>query len=99
MMQETTVTSSLRSQGAEVTTLGVRYRTWTSHEPPEVVIVSPSGSVSRSLKLEAEEGGFCSVIDPEGKAGDLYQYRIGGNLFPDPASCFQPVGVHGPSQV
>ena len=33
-------------------------------------------------------------------AGSLYQYRIDGSgPFPDPASRFQPEGVHGPSQV
>ena len=35
------------------------------------------------------------------QAGDmLYRYRVNrGNFFPDPASRFQPRGVHGPSQV
>src|SRR5258708_27648242 len=29
----------------------------------------------------------------------LYQYRLDGQLLPDPASRFQPFGVHGPSQI
>ncbi|NLP60028.1 malto-oligosyltrehalose trehalohydrolase [Paraburkholderia sacchari] len=33
-------------------------------------------------------------------SGTLYRYRIGaGQLVPDPASRFQPQGVHGPSEV
>lgn len=41
------------------------------------------------------------VAQVEGvRAGDRYAYRIGdGPVRPDPASRFQPNGVHGPSQV
>jgi maltooligosyltrehalose trehalohydrolase len=38
--------------------------------------------------------------EAEGGAGTRYQYRLDDNLaVPDPASRFQPEGVHGPSQV
>ena len=36
------------------------------------------------------------------EAGTLYSFRLDGGpkkLLPDPASRFQPKGVHGPSQV
>jgi maltooligosyltrehalose trehalohydrolase len=34
------------------------------------------------------------------RAGQHYRYRIdGGSVLPDPASRFQPLGVHGPSEV
>ena len=37
---------------------------------------------------------------PGARAGDRYRYRVGGRgPFPDPASRFQPEGVHGPSEV
>src|SRR5581483_6433017 len=29
----------------------------------------------------------------------LYRVRVGGKELPDPASRFQPFGVHGPSQI
>lgn len=46
-----------------------------------------------------EDGWFDFVTDA-GHAGSLYQYVIdGGPSVPDPASRFQPAGVHGPSEV
>jgi len=44
--------------------------------------------------------GFFEVHDEKGRAGDLYKYRLDGiHHFPDPASRWQPNGVHGPSMV
>ena len=52
------------------------------------------------LHLSAEAGGYFSGIDTQGAAGDLYQYRFGDSQgWPDPASRFQPFGVHGASAV
>ena len=34
-----------------------------------------------------------------GEVGDRYKYRFDGSDWPDPASRFNPEGVHGPSQV
>ncbi|HVF72573.1 MAG TPA: malto-oligosyltrehalose trehalohydrolase [Chthoniobacterales bacterium] len=50
--------------------------------------------------LDREEGGYFSgAIQAE--AGTLYRFRLNGegNLYPDPASRFQPEGPHGPSCV
>jgi len=50
--------------------------------------------------MTPESGGFYSVLDAGGKPGDLYKYRFGtSNPFPDPATRYQPAGVHGPSMV
>jgi maltooligosyltrehalose trehalohydrolase len=47
-----------------------------------------------------EERGYFSGFMAEAHAGCLYRYRLDGrDSFPDPASRFQPRGVHGPSQV
>ncbi|MEP6810233.1 MAG: malto-oligosyltrehalose trehalohydrolase [Chthoniobacterales bacterium] len=90
----------LRSQGAELTAGGVRYRIWSEHDRGEVLIVDQAGSVRRTLPLIAEDVGYFSAHDPAGRAGDLYQYRFGKNsAWPDPASRWQPEGVHGPSMV
>src|SRR5947207_12271045 len=46
--------------------------------------------------LEAEEEGYFSGAAKAG-AGDRYRFRVNNNLYPDPASRFQPDGPHGSS--
>ena len=90
----------LRSQGAEIVESGVRYRTWCEHERVQVLLVRPEGVVIRSVPLEAEGEGYFSGTDARGKAGDLYRYQFNESAgWPDPASRWQPFGVHGPSMV
>lgn len=46
------------------------------------------------------EPGIFERLVPAARAGDRYSYRIGGGpARPDPASRFQPDGIHGPSEV
>ncbi len=54
----------------------------------------------RFQKLDREPDGYFSGA-AEAKAGTLYRFRLNGegNLYPDPASRFQPEGPHGPSCV
>jgi maltooligosyltrehalose trehalohydrolase len=62
----------------------------------EVVLV---GGREQATALEPEEHGFFSGFVGAGP-GALYRYRLdGGDLFPDPASRFQPEGPHGPSEI
>ena len=90
----------VRSQGAELLDEGVRYRTWCKHEGAEALVLGDDSSVRRVIRLEAEGDGYFSGIDADGAAGDLYRYRFGDSQgWPDPASRFQPSGVHGPSMV
>jgi maltooligosyltrehalose trehalohydrolase len=50
--------------------------------------------------MKPESNGYHSVLVEDLSAGALYLYRLDGDEeFPDPASRFQPEGVHGPSQV
>src|SRR3954471_5583982 len=89
-----------RSQGAELTAKGVRYRTWCKHNQVRVAILDDGDRVCRTIVLDRDEDGYFSGLDPAGKAGDRYKYRFGeSQLWPDPASRFQPAGVHGPSMV
>ncbi len=91
---------SRRSQGAEVTPAGVCYRTWCKHDRVAVMIVDESRTTRRTIPLKSEGGGYFSGTDEAGQAGDLYFYRFGDSQgWPDPASRFQPFGVHGPSMV
>ena len=88
------------SQGAEALEAGVRYRTWCEHDSVEALVIDQQGQVLRTVLLEAEGDGYFSGLDQAGRAGDLYRYRLAGTGdWPDPASRFQPQGVHGPSMV
>jgi maltooligosyltrehalose trehalohydrolase len=90
----------LRSQGADLVENGVRYRTWApGKEKVEVVIFDPAGLEERIVSLGEEPGDYFSAIDPAGRVGDRYKYRFGGSDWPDPASRFNPDGVHGAGQV
>lgn len=96
----TTETKRHGSQGAEVLEHGVHYRTWCKHDRADVLILDAAGKTQRAAPLKAEGDGYFSALDAAGQAGDLYQYRFGDSQgWPDPASRWQPSGVHGPSMV
>lgn len=93
--------------GAEVLADGgVHFRVWASRRKTvEVVIESAPGyrqtGASQTVELNREASGYFSGVMPAAADGTLYRYRLdsGSDLFPDPASRFQPEGPHGPSQV
>jgi maltooligosyltrehalose trehalohydrolase len=58
------------------------------HEPDE-----------RTIELSAFGDGYFHAEVDNLPTGALYSYRINGNDRPDPASRWQPEGVHGPSAV
>ncbi|MFA5353560.1 MAG: malto-oligosyltrehalose trehalohydrolase [Thermodesulfovibrionales bacterium] len=63
----------------------------------EVRIISPS---ERLVPMNRLKGGYWTVEVEDCYPGALYLYLLEGKLErPDPASSFQPRGVHGPSQV
>ena len=63
----------------------------------EVHVLSPKEQV---CTLDRGEKGYHSGVLEGVEPGSLYVYRLaGGKERPDPASRFQPEGVHGPSQV
>ena len=66
-------------------------------EAVEIRILSPRAQVQALAK---EERGYHHGILDDVAPGSLYLYRLDGlKERPDPASRFQPRGVHGPSQV
>jgi maltooligosyltrehalose trehalohydrolase len=75
-----------------------RFVVWAPfRERVEVHIVEP---LERILPLDKNEWGYFSTIAGDLPVGSLYFYRLDGQSeYPDPASRFQPEGVHGPSQV
>lgn len=81
--------------------LGNRCCTFTTWAPAlkevAVQIVSPK---ERLLPMQQDEAGYWKVTAQDVEPGTLYFYRLEGTTDrPDPASHFQPEGVHGPSQV
>ena len=66
-------------------------------EQVEVRLVSPREEL---VPLKRGERGYFSAVIAGVEPGSHYFYRLNGQQdFPDPASRFQPQGVHGPSQV
>jgi len=66
-------------------------------EKVDVHIVHPG---DRKVAMLPWEGGYFSAIVEEIANGALYRYCLdGGTERPDPASRFQPQGVHGPSEI
>ena len=63
------------------------------------MIVERSDGPSVHALTRSLDGTFSAVLRDVG-AGDRYRYRLDNDrVLPDPASRFQPEGVHGPSQV
>ena len=76
---------------------GVRFRLW-APAAHRVDVVSDSGEVLSPMRRM--DGGFFDATVGAARPGLLYRYRTdGGTAYPDPASRFQPEGVHGPSMV
>lgn len=54
----------------------------------------------RTIPMEALAQGYHRAVLEDVSAGTRYRYRLAdGRELPDPASRFQPEGVHGPSQL
>jgi maltooligosyltrehalose trehalohydrolase len=54
----------------------------------------------RNLSMRRNDSGCHEIVTESAGAGSQYQFVIdGGEAVPDPASRFQPFGVHGPSEI
>jgi maltooligosyltrehalose trehalohydrolase len=82
--------------GAEVLEAGgVRFRLWA----PKASVVAVDLS-SKKLPTNRLCGGWFELVTNEAVAGSHYQFAIDqGRSVPDPASRFQPLGVHGASEI
>jgi maltooligosyltrehalose trehalohydrolase len=78
---------------------GVVFRVWAPHHAQvDVVIDRPPAPIVHPLGRDRD--GFFSAVVSDVHTGDRYRYRLDGDrLFPDPASRYQPDGVHGASQI
>jgi maltooligosyltrehalose trehalohydrolase len=81
---------------------GVHFRVWApKHLRVEVVLEAGPGAPD-VVALQAEGQGYFAGSAANAHAGTRYRYRLGGHdddLYPDPASRYQPEGPHGPSEV
>ena len=85
---------------------GVHFRVWAPRHP--AVAVEFDDDAVEALLLAPEGNGYYSGTAPAAGAGTGYRFRLGDGkstsagecaFAPDPASRFQPEGLHGPSQV
>ncbi len=82
--------------GATVDEGGARFRVWAPQRSRVTVVVEGGAEVT----LAKDEGGFFGGFAAGVGAGARYRFALDGEgPFPDPASRFQPEGVHGPSEV
>ncbi|HUG13405.1 MAG TPA: malto-oligosyltrehalose trehalohydrolase [Thermomicrobiales bacterium] len=75
-----------------------RFVVWAPHASSvDVHLLAP---VERVEPLTRHARGYFAAIVNDVQPGALYRYRLDGDReFPDPASRYQPEGVHGPSAV
>jgi len=77
------------------------FRVWAPEHSLVELVLEENGS--REIRpLARDERGYWSAAFGDVGPGALYRYRLARDehkVFPDPASRFQPQGVHGPSQV
>lgn len=75
-----------------------RFRVWAPDASQvELRITHPAGFTAA---MERRDAGYWEAVLENAPLGSRYFYRVdGGPDRPDPASRFQPEGVHGPSEV
>lgn len=92
--------SDYRTLGAIVTGHKTTFKVWApEHRSVELIVM---GDAPRILPLNRLDAGYWSAALDDVGPGTRYMYRLGGaetQPLPDPASRFQPDGVHGASLV
>jgi maltooligosyltrehalose trehalohydrolase len=77
---------------------GIHYRIWAPNKK-KVKVVFTDNNID-SIELSSEGNGYFSGLLSSAAERILYKYKLDEDtdLYPDPASLFQPEGPHGPSQ-
>ena len=79
---------------------GARFRVWAPAAERVELVLFAGGRPGAAHPLERQADGYHTAHIPGLSAGAQYMYRVdGGEPRPDPASRFQPEGVHGPSEL
>lgn len=98
-LAETPDTSIERIGATPVTDNKTHFRVW-APQRDNVTVEIHNGDTTIEHDLHRDEHGFFSGTACNARPGSHYQYRLENNVArPDPASHYQPQGVHGPSQI
>ncbi len=96
---QTTHVSWRARLGARPDAEGTHFRVWAPQAGMVDVLIERAGAPTREPLQAQPDGlfeGTCAGVEP----GDRYRFLLDGRgPFPDPASRFQPDGVHGASMV
>ena len=88
------------SLGACVRPDGVSFRVWAPGAEALEVELAHGVAPPAFWALDRRPDGYFEGLIASAAAGDAYRYRLNGkDSFPDPASRFQPDGVHGRSLI
>ncbi|MBK8481531.1 MAG: malto-oligosyltrehalose trehalohydrolase [Proteobacteria bacterium] len=90
--------------GATVSAEGTRFRVWAPRARRVELILEGGAAAGTATtvqhRLQRAGDGLHEVFVPQLGAGARYRYRLDDDrVAPDPASRYQPEGVHGPSAV
>ena len=78
------------------------FNVWAPDVRTVELVVEPDAAPRHARRLSPGLDGYWSGAFDDLGAGTRYRYRLDGaddRVFPDPASRFQPYGVHGPSEI
>ncbi len=76
------------------------FRVWAPEAKQVALHLEAVDKPAEQFAMEKESGGFFGLQLKTARPGDLYRFRLEErNPWPDPASRYQPQGVHGPSQL
>src|SRR5688572_27387837 len=79
---------------------GCTFSVWAPDSSEVHIAVEPPQGRTFTIPMSRTADGTFTVAIPRIRAGDRYRYYLPEKgAFPDPASRYQPEGVHGPSEV
>jgi malto-oligosyltrehalose trehalohydrolase len=85
--------------GAEPRHDGVRFRLW-APGAQRIELCLTRRNRDKEIVMARQPDGWFEVVTDEARPGSRYRYRIdAGLMVPDPASRYNPLDVHGPSEV
>jgi len=86
--------------GAQPDATGTRFRVWAASAKRVEVVLYADERPAAAHELAPDGDGYFTKFVAGVRPGARYMYRLdGADPRPDPASRYQPIGVHGPSQV
>ncbi len=80
--------------------VGTHFEVWAPHvRSVDLKIISATGA-TKTIAMQSSSDGLYCLTSEEAQPGTRYKFVLDhASEYPDPASRFQPEGVHGPSEV